>query len=98
MLAVRRMAGLGAVALSATLLAGTPAAHAACVTRGCTSASGDQTSRRDPGDGVVCLYVKLDEPAPDGWEKGGSAPYIWIESQSWGSSRPNQWDYRFCSL
>lgn len=93
---VRRVVGLGAVVLSAaTMLVSTPSADA-CSSVACTTALPDRV-RRDPGDGVLCAYVKLDDPPPEGHEFGpGGAPYIWVDTQSWGARHPDQWDYQVC--
>jgi hypothetical protein len=72
-------------------------AAAACATGTCSTRSGDQLDRIDPGDGVLCAYAKLDDPPPDGHDFGsGGAPYIWFDTQAWGDRHPGQFDYQFC--
>jgi hypothetical protein len=92
----RRRASLGAVVLSGAVLMAAPGANATCALRACVAAPSHQLAGVDPGDGVLCTYVKMDEPAPEGVNSTGGAPYVFTRSESWRYSHPGQYTTYVC--
>lgn len=98
------------LAAGSALLIATPG-HAAetCVVSVCVDPAfvGDtiaatgviETGLGSGGDGVVCQYVKLMAPPPQGWSGGGSTPpYVFSRPFQWGEEYPNDYDFRACPL
>jgi hypothetical protein len=87
-----------ALAMPALLLAG-PHAAAVCLetAHACVDSSITEPLLDASGDGVLCVYVKLAEPPPHGWNGGtNQAPYVFTQTQSWGFRYPNDYNFKGC--
>lgn len=58
----------------------------------------DKALAEHEGDesGTLCAYVKLTPGPPPDWRGGSGPPYIWVETEEWGTRNEDHYDHKRC--